>query len=490
MKVFTPQYFFAYSTCPNWIWHDFHSDPKDKGELSELTLKLFEYGVLHEEECIKDLQYESVTVVDPEQAFDQTLKLMVSGAELIYQGEIQYEKEGIMYRGRPDLLKKVEGKSKLGDYYYTPIDIKSSKEIAPEQKFQLVMYATILEGVQGFFPPSVAIINGEKNTIELDVSIEVREEMQKRINEILSIINGKKPPMKLISSCKSSPWYAKCLVEAEAVEDIALIYKLDARSFPVLRENNINTIHDAAKMIIADLPKVPHATIETLERAKLQAQSLVDKEVKWVSDPVVPDASLKLYFDIEGDPLLKVEYLFGFWVVGDAEEKYAKIGKVRSYQGEGKYFLYFIAEQPEDEAKLWGDFLSWVSLLPKDYCVYHYANYERTRTSKLSLKYGTSEHFKNFLTKLVDLEKIRKECVVFPLYFYSIKDIAKSKFLNFKWRHEKAGGAQSIFWYEKWIETHDKSVLDDIVDYNEDDVRATEFLHMWFLEEYKKSQKT
>jgi predicted RecB family nuclease len=72
-----------------------------------------------------------------------------------------------------------------------------------------------------------------------------------------------------------------------------------------------------------------------------------------------------------------------------------------------------------------------------------------------------------------------QEAVIFPVYFYSIKDLAKH--LKYKWRHEKAGGAQSIFWYEKWLETEDRKVLRDIVNYNEDDVRATEFLHNWLV---------
>lgn len=38
---------------------------------------------------------------------------------------------------------------------------------------------------------------------------------------------------------------------------------------------------------------------------------------------------------------------------------------------------------------------------------------------------------------LVDKEKMVQKSVIFPLYFYSIKDIAKSEFLKFKWRHEK-----------------------------------------------------
>jgi uncharacterized protein len=482
MKVFTPQYFFEYSICPHWIWHDEFSNPKEKGELPELTLKLFKQGVLHEEDYIKDLEFIKVKFVDPKKAFDQTFELMKSGAELIYQGELQFEKDGVIYRGRPDLLKKVSGESKFGDYFYYPIDIKSSKEIKKEQKFQLVLYATILEALQGVFPSKVSIINREKENVDYQIEEEDRAEMQQRIDDILAIMSGKKPPLKLVSTCKQSPWYAKCVEEAEKAEDIALIYKLDSRAHPALRQNGINTIYDAARMDVNALPKIPYGSQTILERAKVQAQCLIDGNLKWIGTPNIPDSPLKIYFDIEGDPLLFVEYLFGFWIVGDVEDKYAKIGQVRKYD-EGKYFLYFLAEKPEDEHQLWIKFLEWLKLLPNEYRVYHYADYERSHTKKLSEKYNTSEQFEYFLTRLVDLEDARIESVIFPLYFYSIKDIAKSKFVNFKWRHAKAGGAQSIFWFEKWLETGDKSVLEDIIKYNEDDVRATEFLHQWFIKQ-------
>ncbi|MDE1970240.1 MAG: TM0106 family RecB-like putative nuclease [Patescibacteria group bacterium] len=484
MEIFTPQQFFKYATCPHWIWHDQFSDPKDKGELSELTLKLFEQGVLHEEQYIKGLDLVSVTAIDPDEAFEQTMKLMRSGADLIYQGAIQYDKDDVRYRGRPDLLQKVSGMSNLGDYFYYPIDIKSSKEIKKEQKLQLILYAVVLEHIQGKFPNVMAIINRDHEKVEYQIDSEDVLEMQKMIDEIHAIIKGKKPPLKLVSKCKNSPWYEKCKEEAEKAEDIALIYRLDSRAYPTLRECGINTIQDAAKMDIDELPKVPYASVATLERAKIQAQALIDKEIHWIGDPQIPDAPLKLYFDIEGDPLLFTEYLFGFWVSGDPDGKYAKIGNVVDHKDEGKYFLYFLAEQPEQESALWNDFLSWLKLLPQEFRVYHYANYEKSHTNALAVKYGTSEAFEYFLTRLVDLEEIRSESVIFPLYFYSIKDIAKSKFVNFKWRHEKAGGGQSIFWFEKWLETGDRGILNDIVNYNEDDVRATEFLHRW-LEEKK-----
>ncbi len=482
--IFTPSLFFQYSRCPHWIWHDYFSDPKDKDKLPELTLKLFEKGVLHEKEYIKDLDFVSVKTADPAKAFEATLTLMQSGSELIYQGEIQYQADDVIYRGRPDLLKKIPGKSKFGNYLYTPIDIKSSKEIDPDQKYQLIIYGIILEQLQGAFPKGMGIINKDKETVLFDPEVKDTEKAIERTNQILDILRGKKPPLKLVSTCKDSPWYKKCVAEAEEKNDIALIYKLDARSHPALRECGINTVADAAKMDVASLPKIPQCSPETLDRIKLQAQSLAAGELKWLAKPQLPTAKLKLFFDIEGDPLLQVQYLFGFWISGDPNFDYAKVGKVKKYPEQGKYFLYFLAEQPEQEKEMWDDFIQWLKILPKEYIIYHYANYEKTWTSKLAENYGGSPEFNNFHSRLFDLETTRKESVIFPLYFYSIKDIAKSKFINFKWRDAKAGGAQSIFWYEKWLEENDPKVLQDIIDYNEDDVRATEILFEWF-EKYK-----
>jgi len=44
---------------------------------------------------------------------------------------------------------------------------------------------------------------------------------------------------------------------------------------------------------------------------------------------------------------------------------------------EGNYFVYFLAKQPEEEKILWQVFLEWIALLPEEYTVYHYANYEK-----------------------------------------------------------------------------------------------------------------
>jgi uncharacterized protein len=322
----------------------------------------------------------------------------------------------------------------------------------------------------------------DQKRVRFEITPEWTQKTHKRVLEILPVLEGEKPPLRLSSKCKQSPWFSSCVGDAEAVNDIALVYRLDARSLTGLRAAGIHTVTELAEATLRTLPKIPFASKERLKRAQLQAQSLLDKELRWIKSPVVPDAPLKIYFDIEGDPLLDVQYLFGFWMVGDADRHYAKIGEVVERAGEDGYFIYFLAETPEQEEQMWNTFLSWLEILPTDgYQVYHYADYERARTLGMAAQYGGSEAFGAFVMRYVDLLNIVLESVIFPLYFYSIKDIAKSKFLNYTWRHKKAGGAQSIFWYEEWLEKGDRSILQDILDYNEDDVVATEYLHRWLV---------
>jgi uncharacterized protein len=466
MQVITPSLFYQHSTCPHWIWHDRFGDPSKRGEVPELAQKLLDQGVVHEAEYVKGMAFDHVAASDPSAAFARTMELMRRGAERIYQGAIEAEVDGALWRGRPDLLERRAGRSRFGDHHYAPVDIKSSHSVHKEQQLQLTLYAVVLGALQGVRPRETAIINVDHERIPFRPDATHVAKTRAKAKEILAVLAGQKPPPRLASKCKRSPWFQECVREAEAANDIALIYDLDSRSHPALRRAGIRTVKDAADMDASALPVIPFCSQAKLERVRLQAQALQTGELRWLARPSIPAAPLRVYFDIEGDPLLDVQYLFGFWIEGDGPPRYVR----------------FLAERPEDERRMWNDFLAWLETLPEEYAVYHYADYERAHTLRLAGEYGSSPAFERFASRYVDLLKTVKESVVFPLYFYSIKDIAKSRFLNYKWRHKKAGGAQSIFWYEEWLETGDRRILQDIVDYNEDDVVATAHLHRWLAD--------
>lgn len=466
---------------PLWIWLDAFGDITKKDPLSEFTLKIMEGGNLHEREYISTLQIIEVKNEDPVKGAEETLKLMKEGKTLIYQGWLEKRIDNIIYRGRPDLLEKRPGISNFGDWIYVPIDIKSSSEVKTLHKQQLAFYCMMLTSIQGYTPDVSFVINRNFEKLEVILDEKILRKTQEDIDEILAIFKGKRPPVHISSSTKETPWYKECLKEAEELRDVSLIYKLRKDTAEALRGHGIDTIEKLAAQDIDDLPKIPGASIDTLNKAKIQAQSLVEKRPIFIGAPEsIQETDLKLYFDIEGDPWLGAEYLFGFWVVGDPEGKYARIGHVTWPKDEnGKYFLYFLAEAPELESVMWNDFLEWLRYLPSEYKVYHYSHYEKTAIKKLSEKHKDSDELHLFKDQLMDLKNSVDKSVIFPLYFYSIKDIAKTSFVNFKWRHAKAGGGQSIFWYEQWLETKDRKILQDIIDYNEDDVRATEHLHLW-----------
>ena len=63
---------------------------------------------------------------------------------------------------------------------------------------------------------------------------------------------------------------------------------------------------------------------------------------------------------------------------------------------------------------------------------------------------------------------------MWPTNDQSIKTLAK--YLGFEWRDTDPSGAESIEWYHRWVEGGDELVKQRILEYNEDDCRATRVL--------------
>jgi uncharacterized protein len=381
----------------------------------------------------------------------------------------------------PDLLVRTQlplgRRSKFGEYIYVPYDIKSAhikdpKDLRDEYRFQLAFYALILEKIQGVRPEYGHIIDVTKTTHDVKINDSL-EKFHLTLREIEAIIDGKKPAPFLASACKESPWFGMCKKDAEACDDVCLIYKIRRADHELLYAAGIRTVSELATTDIDTLVEsVPDMSRRKLEALQRQARAIHEKKAIVIQTPEFPVAGTEVYFDIEGDPLQGVEYLFGvLTVTGD--------------KGKGTY-EYFLAPTPDDEGAAWNKFLGFVKKLPHDTRVYHYGTYERTVVDRMHERYGGDDRMVERLREgMVNLLTSVCECVALPVYFYSLKDIAKE--LGFSWRHKKAGGANSITWYEEYYELFKKDpkskkakqILQDIIDYNEDDVRATLFLKRW-----------
>ena len=461
--------FYQFVQCPHWPYYKRFATQDEQAlvrEISDSEIKRMENGVAHELDVVQRLMkggevIEASHSDDAVAGADATMELMRKGVATIFQGTLT---DGD-WTGRPDLLERREGESSLGSWHYVPVDVKSTHALEKYQKLQLVFYATLLERAQGRFPEEPAIINGDGERISFDAKI-MLPEFETCVVELERIRAGEKPDPVLRKSCyDTGPWGRVCEQYAKETNDIALLFNVDVKKLRLLRGMGVRTIQDAAEMDPVTLDgAAPGLRAHGLEVMKRQAQSLLTQSVI-IREPIhLPSPSLEIHFDIESDPPNDVDYLYGFLIrQPDGSETYRP----------------FVAETLAGEAAMWKSFLAWLETLPSEYVVYHYSMYEMTRLALMEKRYGGSMWLNLFRANMVDLKEIVTHSVTFPLYFYGLKYIAK--FLGFSWIGDVTGGGQSVDVFEKYIETGDRALLDSIIQYNQDDVKATAHLKDWIV---------
>jgi len=214
-----------------------------------------------------------------------------------------------------------------------------------------------------------------------------------------------------------------------------------------LNAHGVRTIED-----LAALDREVGIPQKLLEKMKRYAEAWVKKRAIVMARPKFASSARELFLDFEGtdefetaEGLVKVDYMIGVLVREGAKVQYH----------------VFVSSSLQDEKKM---FLEWVQFMEvfKGCPVYHYGAYERTHLGDLAKKYQVD--LTAVLKNMVDVLQVVKKCVAFPTRSMS--------FLGYAWRGV-ADAQESIVLYLEFLETKQESLLKKIMDYNEDDVRAT-----------------
>ncbi len=413
--------------------------------------KKIEEGVLHEKNIIKQLKVVEVKAKPIMEAFNETLSLMGKGEELIYQGVLIFNN----FIGRPDLLRKVNGKSRLGAYYYTAEDIKLGHHIKEEYKLQIAFYNFLLGKIQGRTPKKGAVIlwNGSKEEFGID-----GKRFEDVLADIKEIASGEKKEPVFGAVCRECAWGNYCLDHLKKKEDISLVYRLNRNIKELLNAKNISTLSELADARTSK--RINGIGSATLQKFRLQAKSLLENKPIRIAKTSLPKKKLEIFFDMEGDTVTDASYLFGLLANGT--------------------YNCFLAKTADEEKKAWKEFIDFFRDRD-DFVLYHYGSYERQGLRKLRERYGCDEKtYRKITANMLDIYRAVLRSFILPVYSYSIKDVAK--YLGFSWKNEKAKGTQSMFWYSLWLETKDKKWLDLITEYNQDDCRATNVVKDWIAQ--------
>lgn len=414
---------------------------------------------------------------------DRTLDEIQKKGPAIYQGsfkaEVSVDGQVIEVVGIPDLLIN-EG----AGYFIRDCKIarRVSEKDHPEISRQLQIYGWLFEKNTGKRPLRLEVLRGDGGIETIDYEGEAAA--ISHLRELLGIISLPEEPYAPVgwSKCGGCGYNDFCIKRAEESQSVALLPDVDQGLSRRLRELGVLTIKDLAarydESSLSEL-KRPWGKGEQKVGKKaggiiLQANAMLDNKEIVLKRPEIPVSKNYVMFDLEGlppqlDELDKI-YLWGMQVFGDKPSGFMHSLAETGAEGDRKGWEQFL--------KIAGDILAEYGDIP----FIHWHHYERTKINKYIERYGDRSGLaERVLRNLVDLLPITKAAVILPQPSYSLKVVEKH--VGFKRTQDEYGGDWSIAKYIEAVETEDeeerKSKMDEILKYNEEDLKATWAVLEW-----------
>ncbi|AMM40833.1 RecB family nuclease [Candidatus Desulfofervidus auxilii] len=442
--------------------------PEDKKDpLTQYQEMLFDQGKMHETQVIEikypeaeKLEYETL-----EEGFRMLLEGMRKGVRVLCGLPAFYLPEGLV--GTFDVVERRDTKPSIfGSHHYVVKEIKLAKNIQKHHIYQVAFYNYILGKIQGYTPPVFYVINRDYEESEVGYD---EAELLGILEDIREIWKGNKEVSPTYGACEW-PWENYNNEEAIRRRDISLVSGIGPSFKQKLINAGISTINDLAKTQIENLVKIKGIGRKTAEKFSFNSKALVSGECICLGMCEFPEKRTEIFLDLEGtgeqvgdEELIAIDYLIGVLTRKDEKAEYTP----------------FIAYELNKEGEMFRQFVEWL-LKQDDFIIYHWHHYERTHLKRLAERYGLTDKIRKVIFgNMRDLYRDAISCFAFPTYGNGLKEVAS--YMGYKWRHPDVNALESIALYFQYVEDPDKNKdkMQKVIDYNEDDCRATMLVKDW-----------
>ena len=400
-----------------------------------------------------------------------TRAALAAGPEIVFQGAFLLGNWG----GWSDFLERVERPSALGVFSYEVADTKLKRRPHPKHVLQLVLYSDLLTEIQGVAPEfaHVELGDGTRATLRLaDYSAYARMARARLEGFVANPTPTRPIPC---ADCGLCRWADHCDSVWQAEDSLFNVANISRGQVKKLEAAGIVTMEALANLDHPVRGMAENTRLRLTMQARLQ-HARKTGEPTFELRPPEPGKGFDLlpqpqpgdmFYDIEGDPHFEggLEYLHGVWFDG----------QFRAFWGHDH------SAEAQALSELLAFFRDRLDAHPAAR-IYHYAAYEITALRRLTTKYGIGEAFLDRLLRerrFVDLFAVVRGGLIGSEANYSIKSI--EAFYGRKRDGEVKTAGGSVVAYERWRETGDQQILDEIEDYNRVDCISTEELRDWLV---------
>jgi predicted RecB family nuclease len=457
--------------CERRAHLDVHGDGSRRDEVSSFVRMLWDGGLAHEDAVVAALPGRVVDLRDGPAASraEATRAALDHECDWIVGGRLEHgDRVGV-----PDLLHRVHGAWHAGD-------AKSGSALEPSGRpnaayaVQVGHYASMLGDLELGAADRAFVIGRHGGLTWYDLLAPrgarppIADEVARLTGHARLVIAGTvRTRAALASACALCHWRSICRAELEEARDVTLVAGL-GRSLREVVETVAPSVDALAALDLDGVrgENMPGLGWGRLVRFRDRARLLATPgATAFARAPLeIARHGRELHLDLETDPLSDgFVYLHGVLEVTAA----------------GEHYHAFFAEGLEDERRAFEAAWRFLDAEPRGH-VYHYSRFERTSYRVLAKRYPdvcSGEEVEELFSSarstdlLVDVVQPLTE---WPTNGVGIKALAKS--LGFAWRDADASGAASIAWFHDWCDGGDPEVRRRILDYNEDDCRATAVL--------------
>lgn len=446
---------------------------------------LVQRGKEHEDAYVAFLSKKGLIVKNLNgQPLEKVIEAMSNGVDIIVQALLQDRQ----WMGYADILIKVPGQSKFGNWMYEVQDTKLAHTTRAATILQLCLYTDLLSVAQEAIPQQMYVVKpGDDFPTETFRFPDFQAYYRLAKKGFEEIMNGSALPTypEPVEHCAICRWWSLCDKKRHDDDYLSLVAGIGTLHIKELQKQKINTLESFATTETFQVPQRGNKQtyLRKQQQAKVQLEGRVKNTLVYELLPFEKDRGLNrlpnpdrgdIYFDIEGDAFFPnggLEYILGY-AFRDKDLLYKSHWAITRIEEKGAFesFMKFVVDRCKKYPNLH---------------IYHFASYEPSAIKRLASTHATYELEVDELLReerFVDLHAIFKEAMLASVEHYSLKSLEKLTKYTRKVDLREASIARKNV--ECALELNEfKSLAKETIElvgwYNEDDCLATEALHQW-----------